>query len=79
MRKQYEKITYCKLPNNKPVIGKDVFKYESGVHVAGIQKNPATYEPFKPELVGLERKLALGKHSGKNSIIFKIERTWYRK
>jgi len=73
MRMQYEEITYCKLPNNKPVIGIDVFKYESGVHAAGIEKNPATYEPFKPELVGLERKLALGKHSGKNSIISKLK------
>ena len=73
MRLQYEKITYCKLPNNKPVIGIGVFKYESGVHVAGIEKNPTTYEPFKPELVGLERKLALGKHSGKNSITCKLK------
>jgi len=73
MRLQYEKTTYCKLPNNKPVIGLDIFKYESGVHVAGIEKNPVTYEPFVPELVGMERKLALGKHSGKNSVICKLK------
>ncbi|HEY8889471.1 MAG TPA: hypothetical protein VIM70_04405 [Clostridium sp.] len=73
MRLQYEKTTYSKLPNNKPVIGLDIFKYESGVHVAGIEKNPVTYEPFIPELVGMERKLALGKHSGKNSITCKMK------
>lgn len=73
MRQQYEKITYSKIANNKPVIGIDIFKYESGVHVAGIEKNPVTYEPFKPEIVGMERKLALGKHSGKNSIIIKLK------
>lgn len=73
MRLQYEKITYSKVPNNKPVIGKDIFKYESGVHVAGIEKNPITYEPFKPEIVGMKRKLALGKHSGKNSIHAKLK------
>jgi len=73
MREQYEKITYSKILNNKPVIGKDIFKYESGVHVAGIEKNPVTYEPFMPELVGMKRKLALGKHSGKNSIISKLK------
>ncbi|MBX4267730.1 homocitrate synthase/isopropylmalate synthase family protein [Clostridium estertheticum] len=73
MRLQYEKITYSKVPNNKPIIGKDIFKYESGVHVAGIEKNPITYEPFKPEIVGMKRKLALGKHSGKNSIHAKLK------
>lgn len=73
MREQYEKITYIKVANNKPVIGKDIFKCESGVHVAGIEKNPVTYEPFIPELVGMKRKLALGKHSGKNSISIKLK------
>ena len=73
MRQQYERIIYSKLPGNKPVIGMNIFKYESGVHVAGIDKNPVTYEPFKPELVGLKRKLALGKHSGKNSIYAKLK------
>ncbi|WP_291635254.1 hypothetical protein [Clostridium sp.] len=73
MRLQYEKTIYSKLPNNKPVIGLDIFKYESGVHVAGIEKNPVTYEPFDPKLVGNERKLALGKHSGKNSITCKLK------
>lgn len=51
MRQQYERIVYSKVPNNKPVIGENIFKYESGVHVAGIEKNPITYEPFKPEIV----------------------------
>jgi len=73
MRKQYEKITYTKVAINKPIIGKDIFKYESGVHVAGIEKNPITYEPFMPEIVGMKRKLALGKHSGKNSITSKLK------
>jgi homocitrate synthase NifV len=73
MREQYEKITYIQLPNNKSIIGRDIFKYESGVHVAGIEKNPVTYEPFMPELVGMKRKLALGKHSGKNSISSKLK------
>ncbi|MCB2293868.1 hypothetical protein LGK95_10080 [Clostridium algoriphilum] len=73
MREQYEKITYKNVPDNKAIIGKNIFKYESGVHVAGIEKNPVTYEPFMPELVGMKRKLALGKHSGKNSINSKLK------
>lgn len=71
--KQYEKITCTKVPSNKPVVGNNIFKYESGVHVAGIEKNPMTYEPFNPEIVGMQRKLALGKHSGHNSITSKLK------
>lgn len=73
MGEQYEKLIYKQLFWNKPIIGKNIFKYESGVHVAGIEKNPITYEPFSPELVGLNRRLALGKHSGRNSIYSKIK------
>lgn len=69
---QYESLTGIILQKNKSIIGKDIFKYESGVHASGIEKNPITYEPFKPELVGLKRKLVLGKHSGKNSICTKL-------
>lgn len=72
MREQYEKLTYKQLLWNKPIIGKNIFVYESGVHAMGIDKNPETYEPFKPELVGQERRLALGKHSSRNSIILKL-------
>lgn len=70
---QYEKLTSSQIPKNMPIIGRYIFKYESGVHVAGIEKNPITYEPFKPELVGTKRKLVLGKHSGKNSILAKLK------
>jgi len=73
IRKQYERITCTRLPSNKPVVGDNIFKYESGVHVAGIEKNPMTYEPFNPEIVGMQRKLALGKHSGHNSISSKLK------
>lgn len=73
MREQYEKIIYSKVHNNKAIIGINIFKYESGVHVAGIEKKPLTYEPFNPEFVGMKRKLALGKHSGKNSINAKLK------
>jgi homocitrate synthase NifV len=29
-------------------------------------KNPVTYEPFAPEMVGGERRLLAGKHSGRH-------------
>jgi homocitrate synthase NifV len=53
---------------DKPVIGERIFHVESGVHVDGILKLPKCYEPFPPEIVGRERKVVLGKHSGSASI-----------
>ncbi len=60
------------IPGNKPVTGSEIFWYESGIHADGIEKNPATYEPFDPAEVGQERKLVIGKHSGKKSVIKKL-------
>ena len=34
----------------------------------GVLKNPLTYEAFKPEEVGLERQIIIGKHSGSAAI-----------
>jgi len=36
-------------------------------------KDPLTYEPYPPELVGNRRRLTIGKHSGKAIIRFKIK------
>ena len=58
---------------NKAVIGENIFAHESGLHVAGVAKDAALYEAFPPELVGLERKIVLGKHSGTTSLRVKFK------
>lgn len=55
-----------------PVMGTEIFTYESGIHADGIQKNPKTYEPFPPEEVGAVRRLSIGKHSGKAALRTKL-------
>ncbi|MDR1535876.1 MAG: hypothetical protein LBU64_12415 [Planctomycetota bacterium] len=72
------KLAYCRatgrrIPSHKPILGDEIFLVESGVHVDGIGKNPANYEPFPPELVGLRRRLGVGKHSGGRAIAMKLE------
>lgn len=52
------------LPAWKAIVGSNMFAHESGIHADGALKNPKTYEPFRPEEVGLERQIILGKHSG---------------
>lgn len=72
MAKLFCKITKKKLPKNKPIIGKQIFNAESGIHVDGILKSPECYEPFPPEIVGQKRKIILGKQSGTASVRAKL-------
>ncbi|MDR2831263.1 MAG: 2-isopropylmalate synthase [Methanobrevibacter sp.] len=66
------KLTGIKIPINKPIVGGNAFAHESGIHVHGVLENTATYEPISPEMVGHTRKIALGKHTGANSLKSKL-------
>ncbi len=56
------------VPPWKAIVGENVFAHESGIHTHGVLHNPITYEPFAPEDVGWERRLVIGKHSGRHSL-----------
>ena len=60
------------IPPNKSIVGKNAFAHESGIHVHGVLNDPSTYEAFGPELVGVERNIVVGKHSGTHSIKEKL-------
>lgn len=60
------------IPTWKAIVGTNIFAHESGIHADGVIKNPLTYEVFKPEEVGLERQIVIGKHSGRNALIMKF-------
>lgn len=68
-----EKEIGIRVPRNKSVVGKNIFAHESGIHTAGIIKNPFTYEPYPPELVGGKRQLLIGDSSGLEVIRYKVE------
>ncbi|MDV0447271.1 2-isopropylmalate synthase [Methanosarcinaceae archaeon Ag5] len=53
---------------NKAVVGENAFSHESGIHVAAILENPRTYELFLPEMVGGQRNLIVGKHTGTKAL-----------
>jgi 2-isopropylmalate synthase len=57
-------------PANKPIVGKNAFAHESGIHAAGVIENSDTFEPgiMTPEMVGATRELVLGKHTGTHSV-----------
>jgi 2-isopropylmalate synthase len=70
--KLVSRITGIPIPDNKPIVGNHAFAHESGIHVHGVLKDPSTYEAFRPELVGMQRTIVLGKHSGAHSIKQKL-------
>jgi D-citramalate synthase len=58
---------------NKSIVGGNAFTHEAGIHVHGLLANTATYEPITPELVGRERKIILGKHAGRSSVVLALK------
>ncbi|MBC2746626.1 MAG: isopropylmalate synthase [ANME-2 cluster archaeon] len=64
-----------RVPRNKAVVGKNIFAHESGIHTAGVIKNPFTYEAYLPELVGGKRLLLIGDSSGLEVLRHKVEET----
>ncbi|MDR7868067.1 MAG: homocitrate synthase [Sporomusaceae bacterium] len=59
------------IPAWKPVVGQAIFHHESGIHADGVLKNPSLYEPYDPADVGLERRIVIGKHSGRAALLHK--------
>ncbi|MCL2510130.1 MAG: 2-isopropylmalate synthase [Methanomassiliicoccaceae archaeon] len=68
-----ERITGFSISGNKAIVGRNAFAHESGIHVHGVMSNSLTYEPFKPELVGADRAIVIGKHSGAHSVRGRLE------
>ena len=64
-----------RIPRNKAVVGRNIFAHESGIHTAGVIKDPFIYEPYPPELVGGKRKIMIGSTSGTEVVRFKVEET----
>ena len=55
-------------PLNKPIVGKNAFAHESGIHQHGVLANKQTYEILTPEAVGIHtNNIVLGKHSGRHA------------
>jgi homocitrate synthase NifV len=50
----------------KAIVGDNAFTHEAGIHTAGMLKDAQSYEVLTPEEVGWERRLVIGKHSGRH-------------
>jgi 2-isopropylmalate synthase len=62
-------LTGLVVPYNKPIVGRNAFAHEAGIHQHGVIASRITYEIMTPESVGRSRsELVLGKHSGKHGL-----------
>ncbi|MEC8831138.1 MAG: 2-isopropylmalate synthase, partial [Bacteroidota bacterium] len=56
------------IPDNKPIVGGNVFTQTAGIHADGDSKKNLYFNDLLPERFGRKRKYALGKTSGKANI-----------
>jgi len=68
-----EKVSGFFLAPNKPITGQNAFSHKSGVHTNGILKDPRTYEPFDPSILGRERKIVIDKYTGKSAVASRLD------
>jgi D-citramalate synthase len=66
--KLVSKLSGVYLQDTKPIVGKNAFAHESGIHADGVIKNSLTYEAIKPEFLGRTREFVIGKHVGSKGL-----------
>ncbi len=56
-------------PNpDQPFVGRNAFAHKGGMHVAGVEIDPATFEHIAPSLVGNRREVLVSELSGKGTV-----------
>lgn len=68
-----ERVSGFLLAPNKPITGQNAFSHKSGVHTNGVLKDPRTYEPFDPAILGRERKIVIDKYTGKSAVAARLD------
>lgn len=65
-----ERFSGIPISPTQPVVGANAFSHESGIHSHGVIAESKTFEPgiMTPEMVGHQRRLVLGKHTGKHAV-----------
>jgi 2-isopropylmalate synthase len=54
-------------------VGESAFAHKGGLHVAAVQKNPATYEHIDPQAVGNRQRVLVSDLSGRSSVVYKAK------
>jgi 2-isopropylmalate synthase len=63
-------------PNpNQPFVGRNAFAHKGGMHVAGIVRDPSTFEHIDPAAVGNHRELLISELSGRGTVQARADST----
>ena len=63
-------------PNpNQPYVGRNAFAHKGGMHVAGVNEDPKTFEHVEPDAVGNDRSVLISELSGKGTVHVRAEQT----
>jgi 2-isopropylmalate synthase len=60
---------------NQPYVGRNAFAHKGGMHVAGVNEDPRTFEHVEPEAVGNDRTVLISELSGKGTVHARAEQT----
>ena len=52
-----------------PYVGRNAFAHKGGMHVAGVNADPATFEHVAPDTVGNRREMLISELSGKGTVL----------
>jgi len=67
------------IPPYAPIIGRNAFAHESGIHQHGVMKDRRTYEIMTAEHIGRKGAVVvLGKHSGRHALDAKVIELGYK-
>jgi isopropylmalate/homocitrate/citramalate synthase len=73
LSRRVEELSGVPVSATKSVVGYNAFSHEAGIHTHGILAHTLTYEPVQPEVVGRQRRMILGKHTGKAALVEKLK------
>lgn len=74
LRNLIERYSGIVIQAHEPIIGRNVFSHESGIHTAAIAIHPAIYQFLDERVVGGDHRFVYGKHSGKASVLYLLEK-----
>ncbi len=74
LSRKIEKITGIKVPENRPIVGKNAFVHKAGLHVAAVLKDPGFYEFIPAERFGREREIYIDKYAGRASVEYYLRK-----
>lgn len=73
LAKTVERLTRLEIPRYKPIVGRDTFAQKLDAHVLATSQVAQSIEPFDPHVVGNERRLVIGRYTGRYGVTAKAK------